>query len=103
MKQKSQEVAVLQQQGEKYTVSGVLNFATVSQLYLTGEQLFNHFEKIEIDFSNAILNDSSALALLIEWTKMARVQKKKIYFSHLPQQLIAIAKLSNLNKILPIV
>ncbi|MGB6977371.1 MAG: STAS domain-containing protein [Gammaproteobacteria bacterium] len=86
----------------EYVVSGELNFATVPRLRNIGNQLLLQQNTIIFNFQGVSRSDSSALALLTTWTRQARRNGKKILFTHLPSQLLDIAKLSGLDSILPI-
>jgi phospholipid transport system transporter-binding protein len=46
--------------------------------------------------------DSAGLALLIQWMRMARERQVDIRFRHLPAQLLAIARASDMEQILPL-
>ena len=83
-------------------VSGVLSFDTVNRLRLMGDQLLDTTRSFNFDFQQVTRCDSSGLALLTAWTRIARQSDKKVEFSHLPEQLIDIAKVGGLDKILPI-
>lgn len=83
-------------------ISGVLSFDTVNQLRLMGDQLLAQHDHLIFDFQQVTRSDSSGLALLTAWTRIARQSGKKVEFSNLPEQLIDIAKVGGLVKILPI-
>jgi ABC-type transporter Mla MlaB component len=52
---------------------------------------------LSIDFSHSKQCDSSALALLVACQRFAKQNGTKLYFRHLPDSLIAIAKVCNLR------
>lgn len=83
-------------------VTGILSFATVPTLRAEGNQMIKSRAAVVFDFQNVTCDDSSGLALLTAWTRYAQQCKTNITFVHLPQQLIDIAKVSWLDKILPI-
>ncbi len=58
--------------------------------------------KLNIDCSLLERSDSSGLALLLEWYRVAQVQKIDIVFYNLPQQMYDIARISDLDTILPL-
>lgn len=87
----------------KISVAGPLNFDTVPQLKLKANQFLKQLSgDVTFDLAKVTRCDSAALALLTVWTYAARRQNKKIVFVDLPKQLLDIAKLSGLDRILPI-
>jgi phospholipid transport system transporter-binding protein len=86
----------------EFVVRGELNFATVPRLRDKGNQLLSQQGIIVFNFEGVSRSDSSAIALLTAWTRQARRSGKKVLFTHIPSQLLDIAKLSGLNSILPI-
>jgi len=92
-------------------VDGQLTFSTVRSLLNKSKKLFSFRSltaessknTLEIDLSQVTRSDSSALALLTEWQRMAIQHKKIITFKNISQQLHNIAKLSKLDNILNIV
>ena len=83
-------------------ITGVLDFDTVIPLRTEGNRIIKSRDSVIFDFQNTTCADSSALALLTAWVRYADRLKKNIQFVHLPQQLIDVAAVSWLNKILPI-
>lgn len=83
-------------------VSGELSFATVSTLRPLGIKLLATHSYLQFDFEKVTRSDSSALTLLTAWTRYAKENGKKIEFINLPIQLLEMAQLSRLDKILPI-
>jgi len=50
-------------------------------------------ESIRIDFAKVTAVDSAAVALLLEWRRMASARGKKLSFENLPTNLLALAQL----------
>ena len=50
-------------------------------------------DTLHIDFSAVTTVDSSAVALLLEWRRMALARGKTLVFANLPANLLALAKL----------
>ncbi|MGM0593141.1 MAG: STAS domain-containing protein [Pseudomonadota bacterium] len=84
-------------------VSGSLSFTTVTGLleqsrpFLAEAQGWLVMELAEVERV-----DSAGLALLIQWMRMAREGEVDILFRHIPEQLLAIARASDLEQILPL-
>jgi phospholipid transport system transporter-binding protein len=98
----SNQVVIELNHADEYVIRGELNFTTVPRLRNKGNQLLLQRSSIIFNFQGVSRSDSSALTLLTAWTRQAQRSGKKILFTHLPSQLLDIAKLSGLNSILPI-
>lgn len=95
--------AAIQRSNGCLTISGELTFATVTALLEQSRALFSQAdEAVEVDLGAVQRVDSAGLALLIEWLRLAREKGLTIRFSHLPQQMKAIAAASDLDSILPL-
>lgn len=81
-------------------ISGVLDVHTVTQLREVGTSLLKDVANPVFDLSQVTQCDSSALALLTAWARDAKKLGKEVRFTHLPSSLMAIAKLSALEKVL---
>jgi anti-anti-sigma factor len=86
----------------EYTIQGELNFSTVEQLRAAGDDLLRTQATVIFNFQNITRSDSSVLALFTAWMRQARRYNKKIFFTHLSSQLSGIARLSELETILPL-
>ena len=85
-----------------YILSGVLSRHTVESIHKRSYLLFKDKKTIVIDLSQTIRSDSSGIALLIEWMRSTIKNKQSISFTQIPEAMIDIAKISGLNKILPV-
>lgn len=84
-------------------LKGVLTMQTVPELEKQARPLFSPGQgKFCIDLAAVQHADSSALALLLEWQRMARRLNTVITYRNLPEQLMQIAQVSELEDILPI-
>lgn len=81
---------------------GTLTFATVPAIYAQGQALFDKNGAITVDLDGIQRTDSAGLALLMEWMRIAQRQNKTIRFQNIPAQLLAIARLSGLESLLPL-
>ena len=52
---------------------------------------------VTIDLSRVTRVDSASLALLIDWLRYAKRQQKKLSFTHLPEKVQQMMRLSNLE------
>src|SRR5689334_1019978 len=82
-------------------VAGNLVFDTVRDALKQSAQAFGSDGPLSIDLSKVTNADSAGLALLIEWYRLAERDKRKLEFIGAPKQLRALAKISDLETVLP--
>ncbi len=95
--------ANLETAGEgRYRVSGVLDATTVPQLLKESEEHFARGSNasICIDLSGVTESDSSGLALLLEWLRIARQRGCTVDFENVPRQIVALARISEVEKLI---
>jgi len=90
---------LIQKQGEnKFDIQGDLIFSTVGAIYEKNNLLLTATgETIEINLAGVKRADSSGLALIIEWLRIAKQLHKPLHFTHVPKQILDLAKLSSLE------
>jgi phospholipid transport system transporter-binding protein len=81
-----------------FKISGLINFDTVTDLYKQGAELLEKLDRIYLDFSEVTHADSSAIALLLNWIRVARRKGKFFMFVNLPAQLLEMA---NVCEVMP--
>lgn len=88
----------------RYLLSGELTFATVPDVYEQGHAMFaTPASTLMLSFTNsAARTDSAGLALLVEWLREAREHGKTLRFENIPAQLKALARVSGLERVLPL-
>ena len=82
--------------GEVLRLEGALQFATVPAVLEQSERYAARSDlpdKLTIDFSAITEVDSSAVALLLEWRRLAAARGKALAFVNLPANLEALAGL----------
>lgn len=84
-------------QQNKFIVSGSLMVGNVMSVYEKSLASLNSGAAFLFDFSAVKESDSTALALVIEWIKLANTKNQPIKFISLPANLIAIAQAANLE------
>jgi phospholipid transport system transporter-binding protein len=84
------------------TVSGALSFQTARRVSEAGLACFERDPSpvIVIDFAAVTSADSAGLAVLIEWRRWARQRQRHVRFANLPEQISAIAHLSEVTAVL---
>lgn len=81
-------------------VTGILNFETVADLYHQADVFIVDVDNPIFDFQGVTRTESPALALLTAWRRKSHGRGKVARFIHVPSDLMDIAKLSNVEKIL---
>lgn len=81
-------------------ISGALNVDTVVRLRELGAQLIKTMHAPLIDLEGVTTCDSAALALLTALARDAKKEGKEARFVHVPSHLMAIARLSALDRVL---
>lgn len=81
-------------------VKGDLNFASINKKTVKaisfGHSRYN--DGLTIDLGDVGKSDSAGLALMIEWIKLGKEHHTRIAFTHIPEQLWTLAKLSGLDE-----
>jgi len=83
-------------------VSGCLGLIEVAGLLKSSKSLFNGQGDLTFDLSAVEKSDSSGLALLVEWMSMAKKSSQDITFQGVSKQMLDIARVSGLDKVLPL-
>ena len=83
-----------------FQVAGDLSFKNVMALLEHCLAEFDRVPLLTFDFSGVTSSDSSGLALVIEWIKLADQRKKTIRFKHISHHLMSIATAAGLDKII---
>ncbi|HFD86303.1 MAG TPA: STAS domain-containing protein [Gammaproteobacteria bacterium] len=91
---------LLRQSAGQFSLAGDLSFETVPQLVDVGAQLFQAEDQVCIDLAQVGRSDSAGLALLVSWLRLARQQGKRLYFRQVPAQLLGLARVSGVERIL---
>ena len=102
MSENHQDIRIERMDNNHYLLTGVLSFETVSQLQGDIEILTKQGLEIVLDLSGISRVDSAGIVVLLEWMKYARELGKQIFFTNIPQQLLDIARVSDMDSILPI-
>lgn len=91
------------QQKGRFRIVGELTFNTVPEVAKKGLALFDGAgTDLCIDLRGVSRTDSAGLALLIAWLRYAKKENKTLQFLNIPTQMLAIARISSLDQILPL-
>ncbi|MCK5728046.1 MAG: STAS domain-containing protein [Methylococcales bacterium] len=91
------DLEITRVESEKVSVKGDLTFACVSAKQLSCID-FTQSKRLTIDLTRVKNSDSAGLALMIEWVKLSKKQNVDLNFSHIPPQLLTLAKISGLKE-----
>lgn len=91
---------VEQLQAGNYYVSGVLDFSTVTALLTQIHTLAGLDSEMTLDFSGLERANSAGLALLMELLADARNRDRVMHFKGIPEKLIDLARMSNIEHLL---
>lgn len=94
--------AILRQlQRGEFQLQGSLDLHSVVRLLTQSEMMFhNNTSALSVDMEPVMRVESAGLALLVEWQRRARATGKTIQYENVPAQLVDIARLSGVAKIL---
>lgn len=100
----SMRVAVESTGANQYAVSGPLTFATARVALASGIAAFSSASRdggpIEIDCAAVAASDSAGLAVLVEWLAWARRSGRELRYTHVPDAICAIARISEVESLL---
>lgn len=83
-----------------FALTGPVTFATAGALLDAGRAQFGGHSAIAVNLKGVSRVDSAGLALLLEWLRQARVGRRAMTFTALPEKLLAIARLSGVDGLL---
>ena len=85
----------------RIAIRGELSFQTAIRALEASEGLFSPHRDLEIDLAGVGRVDSAGLALLLEWVSWARNQSRTVRFRNIPQQILSMAEISEVEAMLP--
>lgn len=87
---------------DQFLIKGSINFNNAPLLLKEACRMIDEKEdKLIFDFSSLEKSNSSGLSVLLSLVRYAKLQHKKIQFLNLPDYLLATAKISDVDKLLP--
>lgn len=104
------QAEIVQQNQQKYFISGVIDFSTVPGLIQSSSVLFKAYKKsvaanvsanaetgITMDMSKITVCNSAGLALILEMVSQADNHNIELHFKNCPVTLLTIAKAYGVN------
>ncbi len=83
----------------KLTLSGVLDFDSILAVDAQGQTWINTVstDDLMLDLSAVTYSSSAGIALLLGWLRAAEKRNKKLTILHLPNTMLALAKVGGLG------
>ena len=88
---------LIKQSDGAYFVEGNMTFSTLNKKTIKSFDFLNTTKEICIDLEKVTAADSAGLSLMIELIKHSKPLNTKLRFKNIPQQLLTLAKLSDLD------
>ena len=85
-----------------WSLEGELGITSIPALLAHAATALDGSGDIEIDLKGVTRADSAGLALLLELLRESSRKGRRIVFNHVPAQLLSIARVCGLEKILPL-
>lgn len=85
--------------GNKIAVRGSITFNNVVELTQQGIDLIDGHCQV-VDLNEVTEVDSSAVSMLLEWLRIAKMRKLDLHFVNLPENLNSLLKLYGLSGII---
>jgi phospholipid transport system transporter-binding protein len=100
--QPASRVAVSEPSPGRIVVDGELTFATARDARQVGLLVLerSRADRFVVDCAAVSRADSAGLAVLLDWLAWGRRRSKVVSFDHLPDSLIAIARISEVDGLL---
>jgi len=87
--------------GDRFRIEGPVTLRSATALLARGRQLFVE-PRTRIDLSTVTEVDSAALAVLMQWLREARSQRREIVYLNLPESVKSLGKLYGILELLPL-
>jgi len=84
----------------RLAASGELDFATAAAALHAGLALIGTGRALAVDLAGITSGDSAGLAVLVEWMSAARARGGSVRYEAVPDQILAIARISDLDELL---
>lgn len=94
---------IYRQSSGSYRLDGELDFDSVPAVLEQSRSLFREEQAdMDIDLGGLQRGNSAALGLMLEWMRLAGAWNRKVHYHNVPDDLLAVAKVSDLDSILPL-
>ena len=83
-------------------IKGDLSFVSVPDIYNRTKNCFENAKHIQVDLHDVQRTDSAAMALILEWHRLAKENNSQITLNNIPAMLKRIASVSDLEEFIPV-
>ncbi len=83
-----------------YRLIGELDFDSVPALAGHGRELFGAAGDVQVSLDAVERGNSAGLVLLVDWLREARRRQRRIRFTGVPAQMLALARVSGVDELL---
>ena len=89
----------------QYILKGIVTFDNAASVEQHGRKLLEEclgqgITRVEVNLSELIQGDSSTLSVCLSWLRLASKQNASFCLSHIPGELLALAKVCGIDAIL---
>ncbi len=92
---------MIRREGDAFLVEGPVTVANVEAVLAQGESLFDGPE-VHVDLAHMTEVDSSAVSLLLEWSRQAARKGQRLIFLNPPANLRSLAALYGVSNLVPV-
>jgi len=92
---------VIRREGDVFVVEGPVTMANVEAVLGEGERIFDGPE-VQVDLARVTEVDSSAVSLLLEWSRRAARKGQRMTFRSPPANLTSLAALYGVSNLVPV-
>jgi phospholipid transport system transporter-binding protein len=85
---------------DRLEVKGALTFATAADALRQGQKLIGASANFTVGLAGVDEADSAGLAVLIEWLALARARGATLRYESVPPQILAVARISDVQGLL---
>jgi phospholipid transport system transporter-binding protein len=96
----NREPRIVSTENGRVEILGDLTFETVGGLRERGAELLRGKGDVTLDLNAVTRADSAGLALMVEWLRQAKRKDSGLQVVNMPDQMLAIARMSKLDGIL---
>lgn len=86
----------------RIAIHGDLSFDSVPGVWAELQALFSQYADLDLELARVERSDSAGLALLVECQRLAGETGRNVRFFNIPDQMLAIARVSGLDEVLPL-
>ncbi len=92
--------ASLDESGTGFSLRGRLTRENVAELWARGREALAGRSRVDLDLQQVSMCDTAGVAMLVDWMRIARTYDLELRFHGAPEQMLAIARVSDLAHLL---